>query len=178
MSRQELLADAVATSRVLLLRYLAGFDEANRTAQAPNLPNHVIWTLGHLSLTMLRAAERVKGFDTPRPLPESDWETGDGTKGDVMRFDTESVAFKSTPSPASSIYPSLARGLEIFERATGMLAETVRKASDAALDRGTKWGAMPVKVSDVVARMVFHNGTHCGQIADLRRALKMGTVLG
>jgi hypothetical protein len=25
---------------------------------------------------------------------------------------------------------------------------------------------------------VFHNGTHCGQLADLRRALGMGSIFG
>jgi hypothetical protein len=28
----------------------------------------------------------------------------------------------------------------------------------------------------LASRMVFHNGTHCGQVADLRRALGIGSI--
>lgn len=67
MSRAEHLAAALESTRPLLTRFLAGFDEANRTRQPTNLPNHVVWTLGHLALTMLRTADRIRGFDAPNP---------------------------------------------------------------------------------------------------------------
>jgi hypothetical protein len=69
MTRQQLLAEAVRESRNLLARYLKGFDDTNHTKQAPGLPNHVAWTLGHLSLTMYRTAEKLNGT----PPPESDF---------------------------------------------------------------------------------------------------------
>ncbi|MBX3364308.1 MAG: DinB family protein [Phycisphaeraceae bacterium] len=177
MSVQDVLAEAVTGSRMLLERYLPGFDESNRTTQAPNLPNHLIWTLGHLALTMERCAGRVKGSDVPKPLSEGSWVTGKGRSGDIMRFDTESVAFKSTPLDEPSLYPSLARGREIFGEAIDALSDAVRQASDAALMRSTKWGTQPIRVCDMVMRMVFHNGVHAGQITDLRRALRMPQVL-
>ena len=177
MTAQEVLADAIVSSRGLLERFLPGFDESNRTKQAPNLPNHVIWSLGHLAVTMLRCNDRVKGHDSPRPLPEADWVTGTGKSGDIMRFDTESVGFKSVPVEEPSVYPSLVRGREIFAGAIETLASTVRNASDSALNRQTKWGTQPIRVADMVSRMVFHNGTHTGQIVDLRRALGFKRVL-
>lgn len=178
MSRAEVLAQALESTRPLLGRFLAGFDESNRTRQATNLPNHLVWTLGHLALTMLRTADRVRGFDAPQPLPPADWITGDGTKGDVMRFDTESVGFKSQPKDSPLNYPSLKRAIEIYEGAFEKLAKVVRGASDAALLRETKWGGGSIPVADLIPRMIFHNGTHTGQIVDLRRALSMPPVLG
>ena len=75
---QDLLADSVLASSALLSRYLVGFNDQNRTTQAPGLPNHAAWCLGHLSLTMHRACDygcRTCGvmipiqYDTCTPLP-------------------------------------------------------------------------------------------------------------
>jgi uncharacterized protein YbjT (DUF2867 family) len=65
MNRGHLLADAVETSRVLLARYFPGFTDANRTSQAPGLPNHFAWCLGHLALTMHRVAGMIDGGPLP-----------------------------------------------------------------------------------------------------------------
>jgi hypothetical protein len=63
----------VVQSRDLLKRYLRGFDDSNSTLQAPGLPNHLAWTLGHLAINLHRTAER---FDK-QPLPASDFITAD-----------------------------------------------------------------------------------------------------
>jgi hypothetical protein len=57
------------------------------------------------------------------------------------------------------------------------LASAVLAADDAKLESPTKWGQGEVKLCTLLPRMVFHNGCHTGQIADLRRALGMGTIL-
>jgi hypothetical protein len=33
-------------------------------------------------------------------------------------------------------------------------------------------------MSNLAVRMVFHTGTHAGQLADLRRALGLGSIFG
>ncbi len=174
MSRQITLAQVVRLSRMLALRFVVGFDDSNCTRQAPGLPNHFSWNLGHLALTMHRVAGMVDG----RIMPEADFVKGDGRGGDARRFDSESVALGSTPADDRTRYPGAERARAIFEAAIERLAATVERATDADLDRQFPWGGGQSVWADLVARMAFHNGVHTGQIMDLRRALGMKGVLG
>ena len=88
MNRQQTLANAVLESRTLIARYFRGFDDSNHTKQAPHLPNHFAWTLGHLAITIHRASEKFDG----KPIPDTDFTTGDGRAGGPTRFDTGRTA--------------------------------------------------------------------------------------
>ena len=172
------LARAIEASEPLFLRYLEGFDDETWCVQSKTLVNHAAWTVGHLALTMQRAADRVEGFDVSQKLPASDWVHGDGTAGDPSRYDTESVSFGSTPVSERSKYPRPQRAREIFSAAVVRLRETVAGANVEALGRETPWGGGKIMVGDLAIRVAFHNGTHTGQLIDLRRALGMEKVLG
>ncbi|USN98077.1 MAG: DinB family protein [Phycisphaeraceae bacterium] len=172
------LESLVHSTAPLFLRFLAGFDDENRTQQASGLPNHVSWTLGHVALTMHRAADVIAGFDKPQHLPTSDWVHGDGTAGDPSRYDTESVGYGSTPKADKAKYPRMKRAIEIYEAAVERLASEVASASELALEREVKWGSTTLEAGALVQRVVFHTGTHTGQVIDLRRALGMAGVLG
>lgn len=178
MQHAETLAQTVEYSRPILTRYLAGFTEETRAAQAPGLPNHVIWTLGHLSLYMHRAANRMAGCDD-KPVPDTDFFTGDGTGGEHTRFDTESICFGSQPTSNKTVYPTLERGHQVFEAGIAHLAQTIREVDDAGMCTPTAWGRgrKPMLVADLVRHMVFHNATHTGQIVDLRRALGLAPII-
>ena len=178
MSDPATLAGAVRASAPLIERFLEGFDDDNRVKQAPSLPNHAAWTLGHVSLVMHRAADYVSGFNEPQRLPTSDWIHGDGTAGDPSRFDTESVAVGSTPVAEPAKYPRMVRAREIFHAAIDRLASETASASPKALEREVKWGKATIAVDALVHRVVFHNGTHAGQLIDLRRALGMPKLIG
>ncbi|MFG0326337.1 MAG: DinB family protein [Phycisphaerales bacterium JB037] len=167
------LARAVRTSSPLLLRFLGGFDESNRTTQAPGLPNHAAWTLGHLALTLHRAAERLDGSG----LPERDFIAG-AAAGDAERFGSESVAFGSRPVDEPGRYPSLERSRAIFEGAVDRLANGIGTSSRERLAQSEPWGRAETTMGDLIVRMIVHNGTHAGQLADLRRALGMPPVIG
>ena len=95
MNRGETLAETVLSSELLLTRYLDGFDDETRVRQTPDIPNHVAWTLGHCALTVHRVAEMLDN----KPLSPDQFIRGDGAQGDATRFDTESVAFGSVPTP-------------------------------------------------------------------------------
>jgi hypothetical protein len=172
MTEGELLSSAVAQSRDLFKRYLRGFGDHNHLSQAPALPNHVAWTLGHLAITLHRSAERFDGG----PLPTSDFVKGGGASGDADHYDTEAVSFGSKPSPDREHYPSFARCVAIFDAAIDRMVAALLSADDAKLASKTKWGQGETTLRDMGARMVFHNGTHAGQLADLRRALGMGSI--
>jgi hypothetical protein len=172
MNRQQTLANALIESRTLIARYFKGFDDSNRTRQAQQLPNHFAWTLGHLALTVHRVAEKFDG----RAMPEIDFVTGDGRAGGATKFDTESVCFGSTPVDDPKLYPAHDRCIAIFDDAIQRLVSAIRRTDDAKLETLVTWGGQ-VKLWSLAIRMVFHNGTHCGQLADLRRALGMGSIL-
>lgn len=172
MQAQELLAQCVEQCKLLTARYLAGFDDANRTRQGPGLPNHAAWNLGHLALTQHRVAEMLDG----RPAPERDF--APGPRGGPDRFGLESVAFGSAPSDDPTAYPPLARCTEIYNSACDRLARAIRAAPASKLAESVKWGAGETTLGLLAARMIFHNGFHTGQVADLRRALGMKSIFG
>lgn len=154
------LADACASTAALLMRYLAGFDDTNHTKQAPGLPNHLAWALGHLALTMHRASERISGTETP------------------LAWNPEPFAFGSTPVADRNAYPRLDELKRRFEEGYKRLTDAIRATGDGALAETVTWGNGTISKRDLAARMVFHNGVHAGQIIDLRRALGMPRLVG
>lgn len=174
---KDLLAEAVLNSGELLKRYLAGFDDANRCFITIDLPNHVAWTLGHLALTMVRAGEKLGG---PGPDPDqfvtADDPDARGRSGDQRRFDADGVAFGSSPSMDPTHFPAFDRCVEIFDDSCRSLARTIRAADDAVLAAKVRWGNAEIPGWAVALRMAFHNGTHTGQLADLRRALRLKSI--
>ena len=163
------LARVVRQSVPLTTRFLAGF-ERRATEQAPSLPNHASWTLGHCALTMGRLAEKLDG----QGLSASDF--AEGELGDAERFGAESVAYGSSPSDDPGAYPGLERATAIFEAAAERLARAVEGASPGALRAESPWGHHSIPLGDLVVRVSFHNGMHAGQLTDLRRALALGTA--
>lgn len=173
MRMQDVLAEAISVSRVNLVRYLVGFDDSTHTRMPPGLPNHVAWNLGHLALTMHRVAERLDG----NALPPADFSPGVAGEGSASRgFSVESVAYGSQPIDDISQYPPYSRCVEIFHAACERLTSAAQTADDAALLKQTPWGGSELPIYSLVLRMSFHNGTHCGQIVDIRRALRFKSI--
>jgi hypothetical protein len=173
MTAQEMLAEGALGAKQLLVRFLDGFNEENRLQRAENLPNHLMWCLGHTALYLNRMAEQWDG----QPLPEADFVSGDGTAGTAERFDSEAVAFGTDPSRPEGAYPTLTRGRAIYEAACDRLAAAARAASDADLAREIDWLGTTMPLHALAVRVLFHSGLHTGQITDLRRALGMGRVI-
>jgi hypothetical protein len=175
MTRQQMLADSVRLSGSLVARYFMGFDQTNHTKTGPGLPNHFAWTLGHLALTIHGAAAEFDGG----ALPVSDFVCGDGRGDDADRYDPAAIGFGSAvPGEGPARWPAHGRCVAIFEGAVARLASAVEHATDAELDATVQWGAMEVALWTLPIRMVNHNGTHCGQLVDLRRALGMSRLFG
>jgi len=170
--RARTLAHAARASAPLFSRFLAGFDDTNRTAQAPHLPNHAAWTLAHLALYLNRGAERFDNL----PLPEADFAKDRGAAPE--RFDTESGCFGSTPADEPDRYPPFARCVEIFDNALARFADAVGDLTDNQLDAETSWGSGTITMEDLVIRLTAHTALHAGQLTDLRRALGMPGVIG
>jgi hypothetical protein len=184
MTRRDLIAESILSTKTLLGRYLAGFNDVTVVRQTPDLPNHVAWSLGHLALTMYRVVELIDAAATGRePAPKAtppagEFVTADGFGGskEKGRFDTEAVSFGSRPEERHDRFPSLLRCTEIYNNACEALATKVRSVEEGVLDRPVRWGTLETPVWAVCMRMVFHNGMHTGQIADLRRALGFKSI--
>lgn len=174
MRESDFLAGVVRASGPVLTRFLAGFTDRTHTLQAPALPNHVAWTLGHCAYTMGRLVERLGGD----PLPDCDFLVGDGTRGTSERFDTLSVRLGSRPRPDAAMYPALNRATRIFEDAVDRLASRAGVMDENALAVEVSWGAQQRTRRDLLVRVSLHNAQHAGQLADLRRALAMPTIAG
>lgn len=171
MRTQDALAEAAIACKAALTRFLPGFTEANGAAQTEHLPNHVLWTLGHVAFYLHTAAGRLDG----QPTPESDFGPDVGRRA---RYVSDSIGFGSSPTADAERYPSLARGVQIFEAACDRLARAVRRADDAALEKQVDWVGTQVPLALLIFRVLFHAGVHTGQILDLRRGLGLGRVLG
>jgi hypothetical protein len=177
MKAQELLAQQILANKVLLGRYLEGFNDVTVVRQTPDLPNHVCWCLGHCALTMHRVCVLLTSDATPA-LPVTDFITADGYSGSREKgyFDTEAIAFGSRPEERHDRFPTLARSRAIFDAACDRLAAVVRTLPDADLERPLRWGGSELPSWALITRMTFHNGFHTGQIADLRRALSFKSI--
>lgn len=173
--RGELLAEAVLSTKMLLARYLAGFNDVTHVRQTPDLPNHAAWSLGHLAVTMHRVAGMIDGTTD---LPAADFVKGDSFSGsrDKGVFDAEAVAFGSKVEERHDRYPTLQRCTEIYNNACDRLANACRGASEEQLNTVVPWGQATTPIWSLVIRMVFHNGFHTGQIADMRRALGFKSI--
>lgn len=172
MDARELLSQILELNKSFLARYTAGLDDATRTSQSPTLPNHAAWCLGHLAFTMHRVAGQIDGG----AIPAEHFIAGPAGRHDA--FASDAVAFGSTPVADPSVYPAWARCVEIYNAACDRMARAVREASDEQMARAVPWGSGGATTSlwHLAGRMVFHNGFHTGQIADLRRALGLKSV--
>jgi hypothetical protein len=100
-------------------------------------------------------------------------------KAMALGWDPEPFAFGSKPTGDAAAYPRLKVMVERYRAAHVTLADAVREAGEEGLQRQVPWGASGNMVSglELALRMLFHNGTHCGQIVDLRRALGLPSVI-
>ena len=176
--RAAAIADALETAYPLFARFLIGFTKENHTKQAPGLPNHAAWTLGHLALYHHRATDLLMGYDDLQPLHEHDFIEGDGYAATTQRIDARSVCFGSTPTDEPARYPLYLRLVDIHERAWARLTIATREASPSMLRRVVPWGNSSIRADALVIRMMMHMGTHGGQLTDLRRGLGMPGAIG
>jgi hypothetical protein len=177
MTPQEALSSSFTSCKLLTSRYLSGFNSLTHTRQAAGLPNHVAWCLGHAALTMHRAAAHFDGG----PVPESDFSPSPCTPASddpAFCFFLDSIALGSSPVGDPAVYPSFERCTQVYEMACDRLAAAVLAATPSALERKVAWGSVELPLIQLIPRIIFHNGMHTGQIADLRRALGMPSIFG
>lgn len=173
LTPQDVLAAAAEAPKQLLARFLTGFTNDNHTTTTPELPNHLAWCLGHSAMYLNHAASQLDGL----PLPPTHFIPGSTAPPERQQFATEIISFGSQPDTDPAQFPPLERCIEIFNTACDRLATAVRNASDEQLARQVNWMDQPIPLYGLVLRVTFHCGFHGGEIADLRRALGLGSAL-
>ncbi len=143
--------------------FIKGFDRSQATAQAPGNPNHVIWTLGHLTTTYHWFANCIDGKGG-RPPENYEKLFGMGSK----------------PSDNPAEYPSLEEVTQAFadacDRLTAAAQSLTQETIYAAPAQDTQ--GWITDRHDALLKAAWHNGWHIGQLASLRKSLGLPAVFG
>lgn len=147
-------------ARETINKFFAGL-EAKPTAQVANVPNHALWTYGHLANT----ADWIRGTIDGKPAsikPEWDKLFGMGSK----------------PVDDPRAYPSLAEVKKEYERTFKELVALTESHNDEQLSApcAKDTGGFASSKLDAVIKSAWHEGWHLGQLTDLRRGLGLPGV--
>jgi hypothetical protein len=149
--------------RSVSMDILKGFPEDKYCFQSGPHDNHALWCLGHLALTDAWIAKEVgiTGVNVP-----SEWNAvfGQGTK----------------PTSDASAYPSVSEVRRVFDATRAAVLNWTEGATEAQLAKSLKeqTGGFAADVLDGLYKLGWHEGWHFGQVASLRKALKLPNVMG
>jgi hypothetical protein len=158
-----LLIENCTANTKMLQRFVADIPEEKMCAQFPGLPNHPMWTIGHLTLVRGGMAGMV---GKPAGLP-AEWKARFGGN--------------STPVADAAVHPRKEEMIGIFLHTHEHMVEALRAADEAILNEPTPNERLapffPTKRHFLWNVLTTHDGMHLGQIGDFRRALGLGRVL-
>lgn len=140
---------------------LAGITDDKLTYQPSPTDNHVLWVLGHLAAT-------------------DAWIGGVLGISDVNVPEAVMKAFSGGAKPSATGNPPAAEVRRAFSEARGAVLRWLEAASESALtiDLKEKTGGFANDPIDALLKMSWHEGWHMGQVANVRKALKLPNVLG
>lgn len=160
----DLIAGALTAGKIFLEAQIVDLEGDDLLATpGPKVGKHVLWVLGHLAWAEERLiACYVQGGRHPHP----EWEPLFGTG--------------SQPVPEAAQYPSKA---ELWQRFLDVRVNTfAARASLVPEDLARPSFAKDIEHLGTIGKcfmaVISHNAFHCGQIADIRRALGRKPVVG
>jgi len=137
-------------------------DSAMLRQNAPT-DNHALWVMGHLALT-------------------DSWITGVVGAQGVRIPDSYKKVFDAGTTPVSDpkVYPPVAEVREVFDAARAALIQWLESAPQSALTVSLKekTGGFALDPIDAVHKIAWHEGWHFGQVASVRKSLKLPPVMG
>ena len=132
---------------------VSGLSDEQLVAQPAGLPNHALWTLGHIAHSCQGIAAEL-GVASWLP---GDWES---------RF-----GYGSSPSPDLARYPQKDEMLAIVADAMSRLREALQATDASLLEKSLPDETMPTMGHLLVQVVVAHTAYHAGQLAAWRRAV-------
>ena len=134
-------------------RSVADLTDDELVQQPPGVPNHGMWTVGHL-VTSCQGMAEVLGVE---PWLPGDWEATFG--------------YGSTPSPDRSRYRPKAEMLAMLADGARRLREAMLATDETTLRKPWPDEAYPT-LADILLQVVAgHTAYHAGQLAVWRRAI-------
>ncbi len=164
MSSVKHAVELMTFSHGMLNTMLASLPAEKMVYQVHPTGNHALWTLGHLACTYAWFSTTIdaKGAGA---IPES-WGAlfGMGSK----------------PVGDAKAYPSVAEVRAAYDAAFAAYVKQVEglSESDAWTACASDTGGFAKSKIDAAYKCAWHDGWHLGQIADLRRALGLPSVMG
>ena len=163
MSPKQHATAVIRFARKISGDFLKDYPENKFTFQTSPADNHAMWVLGHLALTDSWIAGVVGAKGTTSP---DGWDNlfGSGSK----------------PVDDPRKYPPVAEVKKVFDANRAALLNWFEAAADKdlALQLSEKTGGFMTDPVDGMLKMAWHEGWHMGQVATLRKALGLPSVMG
>lgn len=150
-------------SRGATMKMFEGVPESKYAAGSDAVPNHGLWTLGHLATTDDWFANEFG--KVPSGVPAS-W--------------NDLFGMKSKPLPDASKYPSIAEVKRALEDRRAAVEKWILSLTPAQLAAKTadNWQSFAPTMADVLYFISWHEGYHTGQLAPFRRGIGLGPAFG
>jgi len=136
---------------------VADLSDEDIVLEAPGVPNHAAWTLGHV----IHSCEAMAGELGVEPWLPRDWES---------RF-----GYGSSPAAVTAQHPTKAALLAALAEASQRLCTALRAMDEAALTEPlpdeTVRAMLPTKGHAILQVVAAHTAYHAGQLAVWRRAI-------
>jgi len=152
------LADTFNATLKFVEESVADLSEREMVEQPAGVPNHGMWTLGHIIFSCQGIAAELNA----EPWLPDGWESTFG--------------FGSTPSSDPSHYPKKPRMLEFLADAGSRLRQTLLSTGESDLKRPLPDETLPTMDHLLLQVVVAHTAFHAGQLAMWRRALGKHSV--
>lgn len=153
----KLIAELTCGNAALLKKGVADVRDDRMCHQHVNLPNHPLWTVGHLTMVRINVAALL---GKPTDIVDKAW---------LKRFDPG-----STPTCDAAAYPSKAELLSVFDQAQANLDAALLATNESALAAPNPMERLrdrfPTLGHFALTLVTMHDGLHIGQLSDWRRA--------
>jgi hypothetical protein len=163
MGMREHILVLMDRAKGLVDRAIADVPADKLTTQVAGVPNHFLWTVGHLaeSYQFFGAAGGAKMTGVPEAWHKM-FGMGSEAVGDARK------------------YPPMAEVKAAWDRAYGEIRSHLLTLTDAELDGpvvGSDGGGFLKSRADAFLTLAWHDGWHVGQLAALRKAIGLGPML-
>lgn len=154
--------ETVAFGHGFLDQLLADVSGSQWTAQPDGFRNHPLWTMGHMATTY-----------------EWAYRTLTGKAGFLPESYAKLFGYQSQPTSDASAYPSVDDVRARYREAYDKFVAAGKKIKDEQLLAKPVLNADFVKDNlQVLDMTAWHDGWHGGQLASLRRALGLKSIMG
>ncbi len=151
---------SMAFAKRQLEGYLNGFEGDAWVAQPSEGANHALWQVGHLAIAYNFFASK---FGNIEPL-EDKWNS-------LFGMGTE-------PNPDINAYPPPAEALEVMWAQRQKLVDNMSAVPAEELDTEWQTEGFIKTPAQMMSFAPIHDATHAGQLAMIRKHLKMERVFG